>query len=58
MLFLFTWDESNRRRMLAGTSAVWDGNELWQVLTGTIWSRLFREFALTLSALYFCALIQ
>jgi cytochrome bd ubiquinol oxidase subunit II len=64
MLFLFSRDESNRRRMLAAISPVWDGNETWLVLTATILFGAFsRVFALALSALYLpvivgiCALI-
>jgi cytochrome bd ubiquinol oxidase subunit II len=64
MLFLFSRDESNRRRMLAAISPVWDGNETWLVLTATILFGAFsRVFALVLSALYLpvivgiCALI-
>jgi cytochrome bd ubiquinol oxidase subunit II len=64
MLFLFSRDESNRRRMLAAIAPVWDGNETWLVLTGTILFGAFsRVFALALSALYLpvivgiCALI-
>jgi cytochrome bd ubiquinol oxidase subunit II len=64
MLFLFSRDESDRRRMLAAVSPVWDGNETYLVLAGTILFGAFsRVFALTLSALYLpvivgiCALI-
>ena len=64
MLFLFSRDELNRRRMLAAISPVWDGNETWLVLTGTILFGAFsRVFATALSALYLpvivgiCALI-
>jgi cytochrome bd ubiquinol oxidase subunit II len=64
MLFLFSRDESNRRRMLAAISPVWDGNETWLVLTGTILFGAFsRVFAMALSVLYLpvivgiCALI-
>jgi cytochrome d ubiquinol oxidase subunit II len=64
MLFLFSRDESNRRRMLAAISPVWDGNETYLVLAGTILFGAFsRVFALALSALYLpvivgiCALI-
>lgn len=64
ILFLFSRGESNRRRMLTAVSPVWDGNETWLVLTGTILFGAFsRVFALLLSALYVpvivgvCALI-
>jgi len=58
MLFLFSRDEPNRRRMLAAISPVWDGNETWLVLTGTILFGAFsRVFALALSALYLPVLV-
>jgi cytochrome bd ubiquinol oxidase subunit II len=64
ILFLFSRDEQNRGRMLAAISPVWDGNETWLVLTGTILFGAFsRVFALALSALYLpvivgiCALV-
>ena len=64
ILFLFSRDEANRRRMLAAISPVWDGNETYLVLAGTILFGAFsRVFALMLSALYLpvivgvCALI-
>ena len=63
MLFGFA-DEPNRRKMLATISPVWDGNETWLVVTGTV---LFGAFpaacAALLSAFYLplvlmlCALI-
>ena len=64
ILFLFSREELNRRRMLSAISPVWDGNETWLVLTGTILFGAFsRVFALALSAFYLpvviavCALI-
>jgi cytochrome d ubiquinol oxidase subunit II len=53
ILFLFSREEINRRRMLAAISPVWDGNETWLVLTATILFGAFSPvFALVLSALY------
>ena len=64
ILFLFSRNEANRRRMLAAISPVWDGNETWMVLTGTILFGAFpKAFGLILSAFYLpviigvCALI-
>src|SRR5258708_34072472 len=64
ILFLFSREELNRRRMLSAISPVWDGNETWLVLTGPILFGAFsRVFALALSAFYLpvatgvCALI-
>ena len=58
ILFLFSPDEMNRRRMLSAISPVWDGNETWLVLTATILFGAFsRFFALALSALYLPVLV-
>lgn len=58
ILFLFSRDEGNRRRMLAAISPVWDGNETWLVLTGTILFGAFsRVYALALSAFYLPVII-
>src|SRR5258706_5970733 len=64
ILFLFSREENNRRRMLSAISPVWDGNETWLVLAGTILFGAFsRVFALAISAFYLrvvigvCALI-
>src|SRR6201996_9555854 len=52
ILFAFA-DEPNRRRMLAATSPVWDGNETWLVLTGTVLFGAFpAAYAALLSAFY------
>jgi cytochrome d ubiquinol oxidase subunit II len=63
ILFGFA-DEPNRRRMLAAISPVWDGNETWLVVTGTILFGAFPAgYAALLSAFYLplvlmlCALI-
>jgi cytochrome bd ubiquinol oxidase subunit II len=63
ILFAFA-DEPNRRRMLAAISPVWDGNETWLVLTGTVLFGAFpAAYAALLSAFYLplvlmlCALI-
>jgi cytochrome bd ubiquinol oxidase subunit II len=53
ILFGFTWDEQERRRMLAAISPVWDGNETWLVLTASILFACFpRVYATLLSAFY------
>lgn len=58
ILFLFSRDEGNRRRMLAAISPVWDGNETWLVLTGTILFGAFsRVYALVLAAFYLPVMI-
>src|SRR5580700_10140495 len=63
ILFAFA-DEPNRRRMLGAISPVWDGNETWLVVTGTILFGAFpAAYAALLSAFYLplvlmlCALI-
>src|SRR6202453_1485532 len=57
-------DEPNRRKMLSAISPVWDGNETWLVLTGTVLFGAFpAAYAALLSAFYLplvlmlCALI-
>jgi cytochrome bd ubiquinol oxidase subunit II len=63
ILFAFA-DEPSRRRMLAAISPVWDGNETWLVVTGTVLFGAFPAvYAALLSAFYLplvlmlCALI-
>jgi cytochrome d ubiquinol oxidase subunit II len=63
ILFAFA-DETNRRRMLSAISPVWDGNETWLVITGTVLFGAFpAAYAALLSAFYLplvlmlCALI-
>ncbi|MGY3586678.1 cytochrome d ubiquinol oxidase subunit II [Bradyrhizobium sp. USDA 4341] len=63
ILFAFA-DETNRRRMLSAISPVWDGNETWLVITGTVLFGAFPAgYAALLSAFYLplvlmlCALI-
>ena len=48
ILFAFARHETDRRRMLAAISPVWDGNETWLVLTGTV---LFGAFPLVYATL-------
>ena len=53
ILFGLTRNEDHRRRMLSAISPVWDGNETWLVLAGTILFGAFpRAYALLLSAFY------
>jgi cytochrome d ubiquinol oxidase subunit II len=63
ILFAFA-DEANRRKMLSAISPVWDGNETWLVVTGTVMFGAFpAAYAALLSAFYLplvlmlCALI-
>ncbi|WP_422389067.1 cytochrome d ubiquinol oxidase subunit II [Bradyrhizobium septentrionale] len=63
ILFAFA-DEPNRRKMLGAISPVWDGNETWLVITGTVLFGAFpAAYAALLSAFYLplvlmlCALI-
>src|SRR5271155_2878472 len=64
ILFGFTRDEAARRQMLSAISPVWDGNETWLVIGGTVLFAAFPiAYALILSAFYIpiclmlCALI-
>lgn len=53
MVFGLTRSEEDRRTMLATISPVWDGNETWLVLTGTILFGAFpHAYALLLSTFY------
>jgi cytochrome d ubiquinol oxidase subunit II len=52
ILFAFA-DEPNRRKMLSAISPVWDGNETWLVVTGTVLFGAFpAAYAALLSAFY------
>jgi cytochrome bd ubiquinol oxidase subunit II len=53
ILFGFTYNEDVRRRMLSAISPVWDGNETWLVIGGTVlWAAFPSVYALILSAFY------
>ena len=53
ILFGFTRDEAGRRRMLSAISPVWDGNETWLIVGGTVlWAAFPTAYALILSAFY------
>jgi cytochrome bd ubiquinol oxidase subunit II len=63
ILFAFA-DQANRRKMMSAISPVWDGNETWLVITGTVLFGAFpAAYAALLSAFYLplvlmlCALI-
>jgi cytochrome bd ubiquinol oxidase subunit II len=63
ILFAFA-GETNRRKMMSAISSVWDGNETWLVVTGTVLFGAFpAAYAVLLSAFYLplvlmlCALI-
>jgi cytochrome d ubiquinol oxidase subunit II len=53
ILFGFARNEDHRRQMLSAIAPVWDGNETWLVLAGTILFGAFpRVYATLLSAFY------
>src|SRR5882757_6044837 len=53
ILFGFTRNEGLRRGMLSTISPVWDGNETWLVIGGTVlWAAFPIVYALILSAFY------
>ncbi|CCE10549.1 Cytochrome d ubiquinol oxidase, subunit II precursor [Bradyrhizobium sp. STM 3843] len=53
ILFAIAGDETDRRRMLSAISPVWDGNETWLVVSGTVLFGAFpRVYATLLSAFY------
>lgn len=53
MLFPFAPGESERRRMLASISPVWDGNETWLVVSAaTLFGAFPAVFSIVLSAFY------
>jgi cytochrome d ubiquinol oxidase subunit II len=53
ILFGFTRNEGVRRRMLSAISPVWDGNETWLLIGGTVlWAAFPVVYALILSAFY------
>jgi cytochrome d ubiquinol oxidase subunit II len=53
ILFGFTRDEAARRRMLSAISPVWDGNETWLIVGGTVlWGAFPIAYALIVSAFY------
>jgi cytochrome d ubiquinol oxidase subunit II len=53
ILFGFTRNEGERRGMLSAISPVWDGNETWLVIGGTVlWAAFPVVYALILSAFY------
>ncbi|MBK3665004.1 cytochrome d ubiquinol oxidase subunit II [Bradyrhizobium diazoefficiens] len=56
ILFAFA-DEPNRRKMLSAISPVWDGNETWLVLTGTILFGAFPAAYAALLSTFYLALV-
>ena len=53
ILFGLTRQEGDRRQMLASISPVWDGNETWLVVAGTVLFGAFpRAYATLMSAFY------
>jgi cytochrome bd ubiquinol oxidase subunit II len=53
ILFALTGDDTDRRHMMSAISPVWDGNETWLVMAGTVLFGAFpRAYATLLSAFY------
>src|ERR1700761_2391485 len=53
ILFGLTRDEAARRHMMSAISPIWDGNETWLVIGGTVlWAAFPTVYALLLSAFY------
>jgi cytochrome bd ubiquinol oxidase subunit II len=53
ILFGLTRDPDDRRSMLASISPVWDGNETWLVMAGTLlWGAFPRAYAIVVPAFY------
>jgi cytochrome d ubiquinol oxidase subunit II len=53
ILFPFVSEPTHRTRMIASVAPVWDGNQTWLVLAGTVLLAAFpRAFSLLLPALY------
>src|SRR3984885_14379262 len=58
ILFAFTRDDRYRDRMLAAISPVWDGNETWLVVAGTVLFGAFpKVYAAATSAFYLPVLV-
>jgi cytochrome d ubiquinol oxidase subunit II len=59
MLFGLTHDETRRREMLSAVAPIWDGNETWLVVAGTVlWSAFPVVYATLFSALYLPVLLM
>ena len=59
MLFGLTHDEMRRRAMLSAVSPIWDGNETWLVVAGTVlWGGFPVVYATLFSALYLPLLLM
>jgi cytochrome bd ubiquinol oxidase subunit II len=59
ILFGLTRDETRRREMLGAVAPIWDGNETWLVVAGTVlWSAFPVVYATLLSALYLPLLLM
>jgi cytochrome d ubiquinol oxidase subunit II len=53
ILFGLTRNEATRRHMMGAISPIWDGNETWLVIGGTVlWAAFPTVYALLLSAFY------
>ena len=57
MLFGLTRDESERRQMLAAIAPVWDGNETWLVIAGTVLFGAFPRAYGTLMSTFYLPLV-
>jgi cytochrome d ubiquinol oxidase subunit II len=59
ILFGLTRDETRRRAMLSAVSPIWDGNETWLVVAGTVlWGAFSVVYATLFSALYLPLLLM
>jgi len=59
MLYLFARDDEQRHAMHAAVSPVWDGNETWLVIAGTVMFGAFpRAYAVMLSAFYLPVIVM
>jgi cytochrome d ubiquinol oxidase subunit II len=59
ILFGLTRDETRRRAMLSAVSPIWDGNETWLVVAGTVlWGAFPVVYATLFSALYLPLLLM
>lgn len=59
VLYLFTRNDHQRHAMLAAVSPVWDGNETWLIIAGTVLFGAFpRAYAVMLSAFYLPVIVM
>ena len=59
MLFGLTRNEMRRRAMLSAVAPIWDGNEIWLVVSGVVlWGAFPIVYAVLLSAVYLPVLVM